>query len=597
MVTPASRTGIQWILSPISLLISAPPWIVGIVVNEPAAFLSLSAAVQVTAFGTIGYLVMAGVLVLADRLPVVRRAKGLRGYITIGVVIIVAAELRLAVLLMGFQLTGLPDTVSFPIRVVGSAFLAVVTFGYFGLALSAWAQYRRERNRLLLAVSETIQRAEGHDAAVAAMTAVLRQTVQGRLADARLLIVGELDALASALARGADGRRELKNLHVMTDSRWREISNDVWKGAQPRQVNAGFREFLGAYARTRPYSFPAVLLGAATLTYFVFGRALSVEQAAASFVTWLGMATIVAVATNAVARHLPKLALAALLVSIAILVSFPYWLVLIGIVNGDQGELLVRTAIVNLQVVTMVIVAGASPAIARNRDAVLAALRRRRDRTSVHQLQLESRLLSVAQQLAATLHGASRSAFMAEALRLEAALDRGDRGAAIALVDEMRAAILDVEQAIDVPTPAIRAIDIDDLIDNWRSVCAIEVQGSWAEIPPSLLPMAHTVVVEGISDAMRHASCSQIVITARRTATGVTVSLTNDGHTLELATSSGLGTALLDQLAPGAWSRETDLNGRTRLVVALTERTTEKVSPQHDSFDFTVPLFGVKLRR
>jgi hypothetical protein len=225
-----------------------------------------------------------------------------------------------------------------------------------------------------------------------------------------------------------------------------------------------------------------------------------------------------------------------------------------------------------------VIIAGASPAISRNREAVLAALRRRRDRTSVHQLQLESRLLSVAQQLAATLHGASRSAFMAEALRLEAALDRGDRMAAISLVEDMRAAVLNVEQSMQGPTAAITATDIDQLIDNWRSVCAIDVQGSWGEVPLSLLPAVHTVVVEGISDAMRHASCSQIAITVRGTPTGVSVSVSNDGDTLELATVAGLGTALLSQLAPGAWSREVDVTGHTRLVVALREERAEKVS-------------------
>jgi hypothetical protein len=561
------------VLSPISVFASAPLWIVGIVVNEPAAFISLTATAHVATFGTLAYLVMAGVLVLADRLPVVRQARGARAYIAVGLAVIVAAELRLAVLLLGFQLTGLPDIVPLPIRAVGSAFLAVVAFGYAGVALNSWAQYRDERDRLSLAVLETIQRAEGHDAAVVAMSAALRQSVQGRLADARLLIAGELDALASALASGADGRRELKHLHTMTDSRWREISNDVWKEAQPRQGKAGFREFLLAYARTRPYSVPAVLLGAATLTYFVFGRALSVEQAAASFVVWLGLATVVAVGTNTVARHLPKLALGALVVSIAFLVSFPFWLVLMGIIRPDQIELLARTTIVNLQVVTMVIVAGASPAVARNRDAVLASLRWRRDRISVHQLQLESRLLSVAQQLAATLHGASRSAFMAEALRLEAALDSGDRLAAIALVEQMRASILDVEQSINGPAPTIHPRDIDQLIDNWRSICVIDVQGSWGEVPLSLLASVHTVLVEGISDAMRHGSCAHIAITVTRAPGGVELSLTNDGRPLTDAPTAGLGTALLENLAPGEWSREIDQTGRTRLTVSLVARS------------------------
>jgi signal transduction histidine kinase len=244
-----------------------------------------------------------------------------------------------------------------------------------------------------------------------------------------------------------------------------------------------------------------------------------------------------------------------------------------GIIRPDQIELLARTTIVNLQVVTMVIVAGASPAVARNRDAVLASLRWRRDRISVHQLQLESRLLSVAQQLAATLHGASRSAFMAEALRLEAALDSGDRLAAIALVEQMRASILDVEQSINGPAPTIHPRDIDQLIDNWRSICVIDVQGSWGEVPLSLLASVHTVLVEGISDAMRHGSCAHIAITVTRAPGGVELSLTNDGRPLTDAPTAGLGTALLENLAPGEWSREIDQTGRTRLTVSLVARS------------------------
>jgi hypothetical protein len=177
--------------------------------------------------------------------------------------------------------------------------------------------------------------------------------------------------------------------------------------------------------------------------------------------------------------------------------------------------------------------------------------------------------------LAATLHGESRSVFMAEALRLEAALDRGDRVAAAALVEAVRAAILDVEGAIDRPVRVIRAGDIEKLIDNWRSVCVIDVSGSWAELPPTLLPVVHTVVVEGISDAMRHGSCSHIEITVRRTSVGVDVSLTNDGRPLEDAPTAGLGSALFDHLAPGSWSREIDRNGLTRLAVSLVVRSGE----------------------
>jgi hypothetical protein len=158
---------------------------------------------------------------------------------------------------------------------------------------------------------------------------------------------------------------------------------------------------------------------------------------------------------------------------------------------------------------------------------------------------------------------------MAEALRLEAALDRGDREAAIEVVEKLRAEMLVAEVSIEQPIDRIELSDIERVIDNWRSVCAIDVTGSWRAVPPALLADVHTVVVEGIVDAMRHAVCSHITITIQSSGTGVELSLTNDGKTSPHSATPGLGSALLDQLAPGSWSRETDEHGHTRLRVVL----------------------------
>jgi signal transduction histidine kinase len=552
-------------LSPLNILITAPLWLLGIMANEPATFVSPTAAVQVTIIGILGGLVMAAVMILADRILVVSGAGGVRAYLIVGIAILVAAELRLAVIVVGLELAGLPNDVPLVTRVLGSGLLAIVGYASVAVALRTWHDFARERDRLMQSMHETMERVEGHEVAVETLSAVLRQSIQGQLAEVRLQISKELDALASALEAGSDGRRELRRMWAMTDSRWRAISAGAWKGLRPR--GTGFREFLWAYSQTRPYSLLSVLLCAGALTFFVFGRAFNPEGAALSLVAWLVLAGVVALGTNTVARRWPRIALGTLVVSVALLLSFPFCLVLLGILNADEPGLLARTIFVNFEVVAGMLIVGASPAVTRNRVAVLDSLRRSRDRASIEQLQLESRLLAVARQLAATLHGPSRATFMAEALRLEAALDRGDKKAAIEVVEKLRAQILEAEYSLDRPIERIEAADIERVIDNWRSVCAIDVKGSWRAVPPALLADVHTVVVEGIVDAMRHAACSHIAITIQPTGTGFELSLTNDGKAAPHSATPGLGSALLDHVAPGSWSRETDDHSQTRLRV------------------------------
>lgn len=570
---PARRSGTQWVLSPLSVLLSAPLWVVGLVANEHAAYGGPQGFTQTLAISALAYAVMASVLLLADRLPVVRGLRGMRAYFVIGAIVVLAAELRLMVFVAAFGSVGLPNDVPLGVRAVSSALIALIGYGYAAVALESWARYRDERDRLLVSVLDTTRRVEGHDAAVSAMSAILRQTVQGHLAQARPEITHELDALKSALAQGKDGKAELERLHTMTDDRWRSISAEVWARATAPAPQPGWREFATAYALTRPFSPPAVLMGAAALAFLVFGRALDSATAAGALALWLLLAALVSRGTGAVIRHRPGLAVAAVAAAMLVILAFPVWLVALGLLNFVDIETLIRISVINVNVVAVLMLAGASPAMARNREAVLAALRHRHDDTSVHQLQVESRLLGVAHELAATLHGSSRSTFLAAALRLEAALDHGQSAVALNLVEELRHTIFAAEDSLDDSRPAATAADLDTVIDNWRSVCSIDVDGSWHDVSPQLMPDVHTVVVEAISDAMRHGDCAEIAITVRATATRVVLMVANDGRPMHTPGQAGIGTALLDRLAPGDWSRGVDGDGRTRLTVTVRQRS------------------------
>jgi hypothetical protein len=557
-------------LAPSIVLGSAPLWVVSLVVNEPAALVDGRSFVVVTLISMAGFAVMATIMLLTDALLSRRPLPTVRESVVVVVVIVVAAEARTAVMLAGFAAASLPDDVPTVYRVLGSPLLALVAFGYAGLALSSWRRFRDERDRLLVSLALSRERIEAHEATVDTMGSVLRETVQGRLLEARSDIDRQLDALSAALERGQDGRPELDQLRSATDERWRQISKEVWREIHHGVPRAGLREFAWAYALTRPFPLLGLLGGATAMVFFVFARTLPLGEALESVIVWLAVTAAIAATASAAARRWPGQALPVVIAAIVLMLLFPVWLVALGIVDPSNLGLVFRITVINAHVVAVLVIAGASGAVARNREAVLAALRRRRERLSLAQLQVESRLLAVAQEVAATLHGDARSAFMASALRLEAALDSGDRSAARALIEELRAVVTGTEQGFTQPAPKVERQHLQEVVDAWQSVCDIAVVGEWSAIPEVLLPAARTVLVEGIADALRHGDCSRVDIRIAATADSVEISLTNDG--LPLAASSaapGLGSAMLDSVAPGSWSRGIGPHGHTALSVVL----------------------------
>lgn len=562
-------SGGRLLLSPFGVLASGPLWVGGLIVNEPAAFLGPEAFVAVSVVSVVGYGAMALIMLIGHAaLSRLTLPEWWELLIAVGVVVL-AVEVRLVVMLTGFQLADLPNDVPTHLRAVSSALLALVAFGYAGFAVDAWRRYRDERDRLLLTVVRSEERVEAHGTVTDAIDSVLRSTVHGRLAEVRPVINRELDALLSALDRGGDGRDELLRLSRVTDTRWRQISGETWRRVTADLPRAGIREFAWAFSLTRPFSLPALLLGAAAMTFFVFGRSLNPTQSAASVAVWLMLSTVTAITANATVRHLPRRALPVVALAVIGLLSFPIWLVTFGIIDLGEPELIIRIGVINLHVVLVVLLAGSSRAIARDREAVLAALRRRRDRTSLQQLQAESRLVRAAQEVAATLHGHARLSFLGAAMRLESALASGDRNAARHRIDELRRTIGEAERAVHEIDEPVTARDLDELMASWGSVCDLVVHGTWAAVPADLLPSTKTVIVEGISDALRHGDCERIEITLVSTAEGVDIEMVNDGEPVRDRVRAGLGSALLDRLAPGRWSRRVDADGHTRLSVSL----------------------------
>ena len=82
------------------------------------------------------------------------------------------------------------------------------------------------------------------------------------------------------------------------------------------------------------------------------------------------------------------------------------------------------------------------------------------------------------------------------------------------------------------------------------------------------------VIEEGVSNAYRHGGASQVHVEVMREAGYLRVQVSDDGSGIDHTSKPGLGSAVLESLAPSAWSLRRSDDGCTILEVQL-----EGVSP------------------
>jgi hypothetical protein len=558
----------QWALSWQAATVAAPLWVLGLTANEPAAYGGSVALAQVLLISTVGYAVMAAVMLLAGNSALVRRARGRGAAFLVGVIVAVAAELRLAVLVGGLREAELPNDVGLATRLIGSAMLALLFAVSAVVVLDAWARYRRERGQLLTSLLSAAEPSGVHELSLAQLAEGLRRDVSSSLAESRMHTDKALDAVRDALTAGDDGRAQLRNVQGQVDRGWRETSHEVWSRFNIILPRLSAREAVFAFALTRPFPLLGVAAGAAGMGWFYFARFYDVLSALTVGALWLAGAAAVAMASNWLVKRAPRAALTVVVVALLLLLANPLLAVALGLIPTVETSLIVRGMLLNFNAVIALVMLGAAAAVRNNREAQLTALRRGINDALFTRLQLTTRFVAEARAIASDLHGSSRTGLLAATLQLEAAIDRGDRLAAVELVEQVRASIHQAESAVDAPA-IIYVTAVEELIIQWQSVVDIAVEGSWRAVPHHLAADVHSVVSDAFADAMRHGNCSRIDIVVRGGADGVELRIANDGIALSAHAVAGLGSANLDRLAASAWSRGTDAAGRTVLAVRL----------------------------
>jgi hypothetical protein len=177
---------------------------------------------------------------------------------------------------------------------------------------------------------------------------------------------------------------------------------------------------------------------------------------------------------------------------------------------------------------------------------------------------------AAARDIADRLHGDLQGELLAAAARIER-LDRDDVAiqAELALVGER------LERAMSGPAgvvPLPLHVRLADLQARWAGLLDVRVE---LDVAGPLGARSEDLIVgivsEALTNARRHGMAQEVdvrVVGLREGGSGVRVQVDDDGIGPRKG-SAGIGSAHLDAVAPGAWSRVRREAGGTRLEVAL----------------------------
>lgn len=556
------RYGISWKI----FALGSPFWMFGFFFNEQATYTSSSNALVLLGLSAAGQIIMGLVLWLAH-LTVARNRK--TRPVAVGIIVAVwslSAIARMAFLYFGMQWFGLPDDVPFPIRLGTAIGMAIVGYGLGAYAFDAFDRYREERAQLLSRLLEEEELLSRHRDTIDTMQSALVSQVDKELSDSQQQSLAALTRLEESLASEGSSRPALQELRELSDHTWQRISQDLWSKAPQRPPRIKGSELLALWARSDPFNVPILSILAVFLYALVYSRVFDPVVGAIVTVTWLGLVVLFSFAANAVLSRLGVLTTTVFTIFITILLfsSLPLLAMFqsIGVTTTEW----VRAIAVHFISIGISFVVSLPPAVARSRQNVLDTLRASISESNLEKLHVESRLAIVSQKIANKLHGDVRGNFLAAMLNLQAQLDKGNITQAQATISDIKKLM---SQSLSVAESSQnQAEELESFLHNWSAIIDVSMDRPLSSLPTAFHSALHLVVVDAVNNAVRHGEADWIRIETREEEDALILIIRNNGKPLT-GERQGLGTANLNALAPGQWSRIPLSDGMTQLTVRL----------------------------
>lgn len=564
-----ARLGGPRAVSLTAFLVGSPFWILGFVFNETASYTSLGGALLVSVVAIAGQVAMGLVLWLAHLSVLRHRWEHPVALWRVMTVWGLSGLVRWAALFGGLVFFDLEDPVPAPLRALVSVVLVTVGYGFGAYALGAYDIFTQQRARALQQLLEGEGQLATHRQAVESMKQTLVSQVDSELAQSKASTSAALDLLESSLGNRRDAIPVLDDLRKLSDQTWQRISGELWSQAPASAPRVKLGELVALFAISHPFRPLYLVIVGSFLYMLVYSRVYGPLEGGVVAAFWIAGACIVAVIANSMLARLKPVATALFYALLIVYLASSAPLIMLGSALGFSEVSVVRIATVHAISVLSTICLSLPPAISQVQSRILDRLRATIDSRTLEQLHVESQLVIVSQKIANHLHGDVRGNFLASVLTLRRNIDSGDVAGATVSINQLRASLL---ESSDLAVANHAALDeLRTFLDNWSGIIDIAVEKPLTDLPEEFHAAFHTIIVDGVNNAVRHGGADWVRITFLVEPDAIILTIRNNGST-KSSSRVGLGTTHLDLFAPEQWSRTTAENGITQLVARVEAR-------------------------
>lgn len=183
-------------------------------------------------------------------------------------------------------------------------------------------------------------------------------------------------------------------------------------------------------------------------------------------------------------------------------------------------------------------------------------------------------LATAAREAAGVLHGPVQTKLVACAMAIEHAAEARD-------VIAMNQALVQARAVLEQPVPALAAdpqstiaAEVDRKAALWRGLVdvTIDIEPTVAAVGGQVASDVGAVVEEGIANAIQHGAATAVIVAITHGPDTIVVRVTDNGSG-PVDGPAGLGSQLLDRLAPGWQLTQTSLGACLRASIARPTRT------------------------
>lgn len=563
--TVADRIGGRWALSFRAWVFIGSFTLFAVPLSIPVAE-GTRARLVALVIGAVLALVLGAAMLVADRTVLRHRRERpvpVRTVVVVDMLFGLIHSVTSVALLTAFDF---PEAATLPAgRIAFSVLMAPVMLIALSLIFDDVARYGRERDALLgrlLALREQSADRSG-------LTESIQAAVQAEVRVATDPILADLTTAPANLT--ADDRLAMaERLEQVAMQELRPLSQRLHAASEVAPASEPYvRQAVWTIFRTqRLEPWLASLVGGAFFLLFnavrydlQLGIAQFVAQTGLMYAT-LGPLAALDARRRREGRHFPAL---------------PIGILLVGLLTGIKG-LVVQFAILGDADVPAVVLASLwAPLVVIAVSFTVGALRQHRDGLADLAFEVDERtldaiianreLVRVSRELAQHVHGTLQSTLLATAFAIESATRTNDTAAFERAVDEARIALQTAPQlapvAHDLDAEVARRLA---LWDGFLEISAdVRVDGA---LPPSVVRDVGRALEEGISNARKHGRASRIAVTVARDADDLRLEVADDGSGVS-GGAPGMGSRVLDEIAPGSWTLRPGSAGGAVLTVRL----------------------------